>query len=489
MVPDETNYWQWGRHLAWGYHDQAPLIAWAIRLFTALFGNTEAAVRLPSILSMAVASLYLIRIANRWAGAAAAWHTALLTQGVLLFNVGSLLATPDALQAAGWAGASYHAARALENDRGLQWAAAGFWFGFGLLGKYTMVLFPVSVFLFALLHRPFRGKLAGVGPWAAVAFGLMLFSPVLYWNASNQWSSVRHVAHLGGADSPFTLHLKFFFEFLGTQVGLLTPLVFFLVLLAWARAFSEKGDEAWIHRYLLLTSFCIILGFSLLSLHTRIYGNWPGAGYLTSAVLVAIFFGSGAPVARRAGYGSMGRRLWPWAIGSTYLFSLLIVAHALYPVLPLPQRWDRISAEISGWPQLGIKAKAMQTRMPNPEKTFLFGLHYQVASELAFYAPGNPETVSINRWARPNVYDYWWKDRDLMGRDGIGVTYDPFSHIRQLRDVFKRVDEPEALVIPASGPHSRPDAPVKIFYLYRCYGFKGGLRWVPPRDSDIRKSG
>ena len=29
LTPDETNYWQWSRHLAWGYHDQTPMIAWA----------------------------------------------------------------------------------------------------------------------------------------------------------------------------------------------------------------------------------------------------------------------------------------------------------------------------------------------------------------------------------------------------------------------------------------------------------------------------
>ncbi len=34
LIPDETNYWQWSRYLDWGYHDQAPLIGWAIRLST-----------------------------------------------------------------------------------------------------------------------------------------------------------------------------------------------------------------------------------------------------------------------------------------------------------------------------------------------------------------------------------------------------------------------------------------------------------------------
>ena len=104
LVPDETNYWQWSRYLDWGYHDQAPLIGWAIRLSTWILGQTELAVRLPSVLSIGIASAYLVAIANRWMGSRVALSTAILTQSILEFNVGGLLATPDGLQAAAWAG-------------------------------------------------------------------------------------------------------------------------------------------------------------------------------------------------------------------------------------------------------------------------------------------------------------------------------------------------------------------------------------------------
>jgi len=130
----------------------------------------------------------------------------------------------------------------------------------------------------------------------------------------------------------------------------------------------------------------------------------------------------------------------------------------------------------------------MRDRMPNPEKTFLFGLRYQVASELAFYAPGQPETVSINRWKRPNVYDYWWEDQDLIGWDAVGVTYYPDSHRSQLDQVFERVDPPVRIDIYRSpGTTSKgKQQPIKSYWVYRAYGFKGGLRWIPPNRRDIR---
>ena len=83
LVPDETNYWQWSRHLALGYHDQAPLIAWAIKLTTSILGHTETGVRLPSVFALTVASAYLIMTAYRYVGAYAAWATALISQAIL----------------------------------------------------------------------------------------------------------------------------------------------------------------------------------------------------------------------------------------------------------------------------------------------------------------------------------------------------------------------------------------------------------------------
>ncbi|HSQ84610.1 MAG TPA: hypothetical protein VLM43_07780, partial [Desulfobacterales bacterium] len=99
-----------------------------------------------------------------------------------------------------------------------------------------------------------------------------------------------------------------------------------------------------------------------------------------------------------------------------------------------------------------------------------------------------PQTVSINKWERPNVYDYWWKDDDLIGWDAVGVTYDPHSRTNRLQKIFDHVDPPVKLKIYRNPVFNKDSTrpPVTVFYLYRAYGFKGGLRWVPTDLSDIR---
>ncbi|MBU2488660.1 MAG: glycosyltransferase family 39 protein [Proteobacteria bacterium] len=488
LAPDETNYWQWGRHLAWGYHDQAPLLGWAIGISTQLFGHNETAVRLPSILSMGVASAYMCAMAWRWFSPRTAWAVALLSQGVLEFNVGGLLATCDGLQAAAWAGACYHAARAYEDDRWSQWLGAGLWFGTGMLAKYTMVLFAPSVFAYGLFSAVHRKRLAGAKPYVALGLGSALFFPVIWWNFQNGFQSFRHVAYIGGANTGFSLHIKYLGDLFGSQAALLSPLVFILILAAWVAAMRGRYRPGhWIVPFAVWTSFPMLGLFLALSLHTRIYGNWPGAAYLTATVLAAAFY---APAASGPG-SELPRprpRLWKWALGTSYAFTLLILVQTVFPVLPLPVAWDRTATELSGWDKLGEAASEMALDMPRPDKTFLFGMRYQVASELAFYAPGNPETVSINRWNRPNVYDYWFTDEALLGMDAVGaVTRHADMYFKRLGEIFDRVDPPVELPIRERRPLWGTEKTVNTFWLIRCYGFKGGIHWQPPKGFDVRK--
>ena len=150
---------------------------------------------------------------------------------------------------------------------------------------------------------------------------------------------------------------------------------------------------------------------------------------------------------------------------------------------------DRTISEIKGWKQLGLSVDRVHAAMPRAGQTFLFGLNYQIASELAFYVPDNPHTVSINRWNRPNVYDYWWNDDDLIGQDAIGVLEDGKSRARLLQ-IFERVAEPETFQVGLDSLSLKhriePAKTVKKFYFYRCYGFKGGLRWIPRDAADVR---
>ncbi|WP_028582464.1 glycosyltransferase family 39 protein [Desulfogranum japonicum] len=477
LAPDETNYWQWSRYLDLGYHDHPPMIAWTIWLSTKLFGHTAFGVRLPTLIGGAIFSIYTTRLTGQLAGWRLAPAAALLTQVVLLYNGSALIATPDGLLLPCWAAACYHAAMALTLRNKSHWIATGIWFGLGMLSKYTMLLFLPSLFFYMICTPRFRKELATAWPWAGLFLGLVLFSPVLIWNWQHEWATFRHVLYQGGLDDGPFFTLRFVGDFFASQAALLSPFLFLFILILWFYPPMSKnlGKEA--RAYLCWMSLPGFLIFLLLAFHVRIYGNWPAPVFTTAIILFLAVF---APPHKKP------QSKWPWRL-SLYggiCITLPILLQVTYPLLPIPLNLDRTARETTGWDQLGAIVYKERETMKRPESTFIFGLRYQYASELAFYTPGNPQTVSINRWSRPNVYDFWWNDSMLQGQDAIGVfSYRPME--QQLAGLFQRIDPVKEINLTRNSPWFGLQNTQKL-YLFKGYGFKGGIRWIPENKNDIR---
>ena len=478
LVPDETNYWQWSRYLALAYHDHPPMIAWTIWLTTTLFGQHEWAVRLPTVLGLTVTSIYLCRLAARWFSWRVAFHTALLSQLLLLFNGSALIATPDGLLLPCWAAACYHAAVALDSNTPRQWLLTGLWFGLGLLSKYTMILFLPSLLLAMLVNSEFRRQLLTPWPWIGLLLGSLLFTPVLLWNSQNEWVTFRHVLYQGGADAKVLFTFRYLGDFFGSQLMLVTPVAFLLMLAAWFRPHLRQHLPAGPGSFLLWMSLPGFLLFSLLAFHVRIYGNWPAPVYLTALILIAALFSS-----RTDGRHYLPG-LWQATLIAAAIVTLPVIMQVVAPILPVPLQLDRTARECIGWDVLGQQVNAAVNKMERPDQTFIFGLRYQYASELAFYIPGQPRTVSINRWTRPNVYDFWFKDTMLLGKDGVGIFEDR-QMSAQVETLFTRFDPVEEVHLYRDSPWFGRQV-VQTLYLFRGYGFQGGLRWQPPTQDDIR---
>jgi len=485
LVPDEAYYWQWSRYLALGYHDHPPLIAWGIWLATQLIGHTEFAVRLPTVLALAFASVYLCLLSAYWFSWKVSFQVALLSQGVLLMTGSALLATPDGMLLLCWAGACYHAARAVEHDTLLQWLLTGIWFGLGMLSKYTMLLFLPSLFLAMIWTANYRKRFLSSRPWLGLMFGWLLFTPVILWNIKNNWVTFRHVLFQSGGGEGSSLTFSFLPEFFGAQAALVSPVIFLFILVAWITGWNRKripGPQASFLLWMSLTTFLV---FTLLALRVRIYGNWPAPAYLAAFVLIAALYSPGQvrePEENRR--TALQGRLWWFGLGLSFIVSILVVAQLLYPMLPLKAELDRVAQETKGWDALGERVDQELQNMPRPEETFVFGLRYQFASELAFYMKGQPHTVSINRWSRPNVYDFWFEDEMLLGQDAVGI----FEHepvITVLPEIFERVDLVVPITIKRTGPWFGEET-LHTLYLARCYGFTGGLDWIPKDSQDVR---
>ena len=69
------------------------------------------------------------------------------------------------------------------------WVWVGLAWGGAMLSKYHAVFLPAGTFLFLLLNPSMRRLLKRPGPYLAIGLGLLVFSPVVFWNARHGWVS------------------------------------------------------------------------------------------------------------------------------------------------------------------------------------------------------------------------------------------------------------------------------------------------------------
>ncbi len=403
LFPDETYYWAWSRHLAAGYFDHPWGIAALIRGGTWLaalvgVGLSPVSVRLLVVVAGFLASLFGAGIARRLGGDRAALVTAVLFAAMPLAASGLVLATPDVPLLATTAAALYCVIRALEHPPGSRpsfgwWVAAGLALGLAFSSKYTSILLPVGVTIAVATRRGLRARLREAGPYAACLAAIVVFAPVLIWNAHHQWISftfqLRH--GLGGPKgSPLTRELNL----MGGQAGLATPIVLVMLAMAVWRAFRRPISD---RHYLLavVTLACVGL-FVLSALRHPVEANWPALAYIPAVPLLAL-----------VDWGPTGRR-WLWGgVGLAAVVSIVVYVQAVVPFLPLPAPRDPI-ARSAGWGQLADSVAAARRSLSSDSvHVWVGGDRYQDASELAFHLPAHPETFSTNLSGRPNEYDLW----------------------------------------------------------------------------------
>jgi len=446
LSPQEAYYWTWSRHLDLSYFDHPPLLAWTIRLATGALGDGERAVRAAAALHSAIFSAFLWLAARRLFGARAALVAILAAAAVPLFSLGQVIATPDGPLLSGWAMALYFTVRALDEERPAWLLAAGAATGWALLGKYTgFLLFPQILLALALDPRG-RRMLRTAWPWAGAALALALFSPVAVWNWRHAGASLAF--QTTGRLASFSLRPALVARFAGLQVALVSPVVLALLLEAVVTSLRRRADPAF--RICAIFSAPLLLLAAAVSPFHFVKGNWLAPAYPAALLAAAALF-----LARRSSL-ARGAALAGVALAAASTVYLHLVP--LVPALPFPAP-DEGSA---GWRELA--ARVEEERAALPAGGFVAGCSYKVASELAYYLPGRPETHSAELAGENGLqFGVWSRPADLIGREGILVL-----DLRERGACARRAEVCDPLVPLAPLTVRRGRDVVTTFLVWRC---------------------
>jgi membrane-associated phospholipid phosphatase len=487
LSSDEAQYWDWSRRLAMSYYSKGPMIAYLISFGTFLFGDTAFGVRILAVVFSALSSFFLYMLGKSIYDEQVGLYSALLLQIIPLFSTFGIIFTIDSPfiffwilslflfwqtvnvkktntlpippfpHPGGFAEAKEKGGKGGFEEHGQStiayWLLLGVAVGFGLLTKYTMAFFYPCALFFLWFSKEQRKLLLTKGPSIAFITSLIVFSPVILWNAGHDWVTFRHTAGQIHVAEGLTISPESFLEFLGSQFGVVTPLLFVLTLVSLWKVRKNRGGN-----FLFWFSVPVLVFFLLKSIQAKVQANWALPGYITGIVAFSAFYARGFFTAGK------GKKI---LIAAAVSLSIFITTVAHYPsLLRLPVSVDPTS-KLDGWKELGEEVTKFYEQMSHNRPVFIFSDHYQVTSELAFYVKNHPVTYCVNLGRRMNQYDLWPGFSSFLHYDAIFVRTGDKDVPKVIAAAFEKV---EKKVISA---YTKKHAKIRDYSIFLCYGFKG----------------
>jgi dolichol-phosphate mannosyltransferase len=426
MMPEETYYWNYSQHLDFGYLDHPPMVAWLIRAGTAIFGQSEFGVRAGALCCGAVSSIFIYRLTRNLYGRSAALGALLLAQVLPFFFLSGLLTTPDAILAAAWAASLYFLERALLGGQSRAWWFLGLSLGIGMISKYSIALLGVAAMGFMIWDAQSRRWWRRPEPYIAAFIALLIFLPVIIWNAQHDWASFAFQTSRRLAEKPqFALH-----KLIGSIIVLITPTG--VLAAAWILLSRGQRDlESIRRRRLVGLSLTIPLAvFTAFSLRHEVKLDWTGPSW--AALLPAMAFEMTRREANLQGVAKWIRAAWTPTI---LVYVVLYGGLLQYLVLGLPGiGYDKhIEAIPVGWRSLSahIVETANSYGKDTGSEPLIVGMdRYAIASELAFYGgrrnPSALETANSHLFGGMSLmYGQWMPAEAQEGRNLLLVAWTP----------------------------------------------------------------
>jgi 4-amino-4-deoxy-L-arabinose transferase-like glycosyltransferase len=469
---DEAYYWTWSKENVLSFLDHPPMIAWFIRFGTAIFGDTNLGVRFAGILAMLVTQLLLADIVRRVTHDLRAIVLAVLMPEAALYY-GLLMAkvSPDTALIPFAVAMVWALVRLAESGDARWWLAAGVFAGLSLLSKFTAIMLLPAVLAFMLVPDWRRRWLLSPYPWIAALIALVLFSPVLIWNAQHDWASFKF--QFVRATATREISLRTVGDFIGLQFGLvgfvLLPVVWSaLALTAW-RGYRRREPIA----ILLSTSVIVpFLYFFWKSLTLRVGDTWPMFMWPISFAAVAVNI---AMLPREGRPAWMIKSTISWAKAAIATGIVMVVLVFLYYIASpwnFIGRTDPIGGE-AGYQQV---VDRVQAELQKTGASWIATTDYRTYAMLRWFFKDRVPIIQVNERGRFQGF------RDpgmnlIAGHTGLYVAREPDQNLplwnltTGVREPLERVDRTWRGIV------------MDIYALEKLTGWTPELS--PPQDSPL----
>lgn len=400
---DEFLYLADADHLAWGYVEMPPMLAF-LGYLSRLMGGSVNTVYLWSALFGSLTVWTIGRIVLQLRGNSTAVFFACLAFLCSAFLRINILFQPNILDAFFWTLSTYFIICWIDTDNKKYLYYLGIAFGLGVLGKYS-TLFYIASFVVAVIITRRPSWLANPHFYVAMLLGVVICLPNLLWQWQHNFPVMHHMDLLTKQQLRYNSRKSFLID----QLLLGFPALFIWIGGIWYLAVQEKDRK---HISILIIYLGII---SIL-----LYFN--GKGYYAAAIFPSLMAFGGIWFAKVA-----GRKNWRWLKFAmpVYMLGLTIITVPLALPVASPDalirfyrathldktsllRWEdhrqhplpQDFSDMLGWKEMAAKTLKVYRSLPDSVKqsTMVYGNNYGEAGALGFYGKpmGMPEVYSDN---------------------------------------------------------------------------------------------
>lgn len=419
LLVEEAYYWNYAQHLDFGYLDHPPMVALLIKLSTIVFGTNEFGVRFTTLLCWLIAGVYSYRLTELIVPkqGRTAW---LLLAMLPFFFVQSLIITPDQPLIACWSAALYYLYQSVVNDQKNAWYGVGIAVGLGMLSKYSIGLLGLSTLIYIGMVPRARGWLLRKEPYVALLIVCLLFTPVLYWNATHAWVSfIFQSTRRLQAKFQFTLH-----HFFGVILLFLTPAGLIALGKLWRPNADETAQLSYeTRRFLQVFTLVPLAVFAWFSLSHPIKFNWTGPVFLAIIPWIALLIANAEsqPQLKPFSLSDTVRwmRLQTWLITSAVLLVGYVGMLAAIIFGSPGHLHQHVLKKFIAWDDLTQQLHTVAEQIANDQHhtpVFVSLDLYNIASELSFY-----QKKLLNKHLIKEAYPVI--GRQLLGGESLMYRY------------------------------------------------------------------
>jgi hypothetical protein len=425
---DEMYYLDCARHLAWGYVDLAPMIAWLARIALALGGSLPVLRTYPAVAGALLVVLTMRmtwRLGGDWFAQALA---GLSIACVPIYMATDGLFTMNAFEPLFWMACINILMKFIQTGDSKLWIWFGVFAGLGLMNKHSTAFFGLAVVV-GLLLTEHRREFQKPWIWIGGAIALLIFSPNLIWQVAHHFPTLEDLHNVRVTHKNVELPTL---AFIKQQVLVMGPVLFpFWFAGLWHFMFG-RGTKYRILAWIFLSFFLMMLALQ-------------GKDYYVVPMYPMLF--AGGAVAWENTFGRwriLKGRLWPKVLLlGVIMLGGIVIAPAMMPILspeqtvayaaklgvkPAKQEVNHESllpqyfADQFGWPELVEQVAAVYNALPPEERarTAIVTGNYGEAGAIDLFGPkyGLPSAISGHQT------HYYWGINGFTGDNLILIQFD-----------------------------------------------------------------